>query len=182
MKYRNTIIMLAAALLAVGCVQQPKEFATRTLKGERMWQLIVDDSTNSWVHNSYELQWPEMGCVDSKTEGELISQVFGDYADKSLHRSCEKFLNSQGLLEDAEGIHFPCINVDEIPDTVMRTEQEIKTLCEATEKLITLTVTSYIFPEGAAHGSYDIMPIVIERGGGIIRLADIVDTNQLGYC
>ena len=180
MKTKSVIVMLAAALLAVGCVQQPKEFATRTLKGERMWQLIVDDSTSSWVRNCYELQWPEMGCIGSGVENELIKMVFGDYAGKGMHRSCENFLNSQGLLEDAEGVHYPCINVDTIPDTVMRTEQEISTICEATDKMITLTVTSYVFPEGAAHGSYDIMPIVIERGGDIIRLSDIVDTNQLG--
>lgn len=180
MKYRVSILLLAGVLLAVGCTQQPKEFATRTVKGERCWQLIIDDSTTSWVRNSYELQWPQMGCISSDAERELIKQVFGSYADKSLHRSCENFLNSQGLLEECEEVHYPAYNVDTIPDTEMFTEQEIKTLCEANEKLITLTVTSYIFPEGAAHGSYDIMPIVIERGGGIIHLADIVDTNQLG--
>lgn len=180
MKINSIAIVLAASLLAVGCVQQPKEFATRTLKGERLWQLTVDDTTTSWVKNSYELQWPEMGCISSSVENELLKLVFGGFVDKSLRRSCENFLNSQGLLEECEGVRYPCINVDAIPDTVMYTEQELKTVCETTEKLITLTVTSYIFPERAAHGSYDIMPIVIERGGGIIRLADIVDTNQLG--
>ncbi len=180
MKTRAAILFFAGVLLAVGCTQKPKEFATRTVKGERCWQLIIDDSTNTWVRNRYELQWPQMGCISSSTERELVKQVFGSCADKSLHRSCENFLNSQGMMEEVDGVRYPAYNVDAIPDTVMFTEQEISTVCEANEKFITLTVTSYIFPEGAAHGTYDISPIVIERGGGIVQLADIVDTNQLG--
>ncbi len=181
---RTNITLLAAALclLAIGCNRQPKEFSYHTYKGERSWQIDLDDSTTSWVANSYELQWPDKGCLSATAERELLKAVFGSYAGGDIHRSCENFLNSQGLLEDAEDTHYPCYQVDAVPDTIEHTEQQINVFCESTDRLATVTVTSYIFPQGAAHGSYDIMPIVFDRQSGErIHLEDIVDTNQLGH-
>ena len=180
MKTRTTILLLAGVLLAAGCTNQPKEFTTRTVKGERMWQLAVDDSTTEWVHNSYEIEWPAKGVLSGDAERELLEKVFGSYVGRDLRRSCENYLNSQGIVAE-EGLHFPGFQVDAIPDTVWRTEQELKVVCDYDERLATVTVTPYIFPAGAAHGSYDIMPVVVDRRSGrIVHLADIVDTNQLG--
>lgn len=183
MKYRILIVVAAvAATLVAGCNGGPREFSTYTLRGDRIWQVDLDDSTTTWVHNSYELEWPTKGVMGSAAERELMEAVFGSYAGGTLRRSCENYLNSQGLLEESEDVRYPCYQVDAMPDSVeMYTEQELKTVCESTERLATVTVTSFIFPEGAAHGSYDIMPLVIDlEDGSIVRLADIVDTNQLG--
>lgn len=182
MNHRRIAILAAAmCLLAAGCNRQPKEFAYRTVSGERSWQVDIDDSTTTWVHNSYELQWPSKGVLTAASERALMEAVFGSEAGRDLHRSCENYLNSQGLLWKEDDVVYPCYQVESLPDTVQYTEQELKTLCETNGRLATVTVTSYIFPAMAVHGSYDISPVVFDlEDGSLLRLADIVDTNLLG--
>ncbi len=181
MKTKYIATLAVGALLAVGCGHQPKEFTYTTFTGERIWQLDIDDSTTEYVHNSYEMQWPDKGVVPSSVERELLAAVFGGEGTGTLYRQCEDYLNSQGMLEEVEGIRYPCYQIDRLPDTVGCTVQELRTVCHADGRLATMTVTSYIFPLGAAHGSYNIMPIVVDlERGEVLHLTDIVDTSQLG--
>lgn len=174
-------LLVAVSLLAASCVQQPTEFSTRTLKGERNWEVTIDDSTTTWVHNSYNLEWPSRGAVSSAVEEELLNAVFGSQRGKDLRRCCENYLNSQGLMEDVEGVRYPCYQIDALPDTVPYTEQELTVSCRATERLVTFDITSYVFPAHAAHGFYDVTPLVVDRESGrVLHLTDLVDTNALG--
>ena len=176
--------VLAAALLgllAAGCHRTPAEFTFHTYKGERSWQVDIDDSTTMWVHNSYDIQWPDKGCISADAERRLMQAVFGADAGADMHRCRENYLNSQGLLDAAEDVRYPCYQVDALPDTVEYTEQQLGVVGETNGRLATITVTSYIFPQGAAHGSYDITPLMFDLAGGdMLALDDIVDTTHLG--
>ena len=94
---RTTILLTLAALLLVGCRHEANELTTRTISGEKCYQVLFDNDEAPWGTDFYtkadfKLEWPAKGSVSAEAERELLLLCFMDSAATDFDEAAQRWL------------------------------------------------------------------------------------------
>ncbi|MGX8712056.1 MAG: RsiV family protein [bacterium] len=183
---KQTIFILAvAAVLAVGCKHETKEFTTHSLSNMKCYLLTFDEEFFHFgkivgEENSYSVEWPDEGVVSPAAERELKYLCFGDSASASVEVIADQWLESAASLRELGEGKFQ--QVDSLDETVGSYSYfKIESNCLQDNDLATFLVYKESYGIGAAHGLYSVNYLTVDKEtGNAVHLADLVaDTNLL---
>ena len=181
---RTTILLTLAALLLVGCRHGANELTTRTISGEKCYQVLFDNDEAPWGTDFYtkadfKLEWPAKGAMSAEAERELLLLYFMDSAATDFDEAAQRWLATPFSYEE----EMDCERkpVKSIDDNEEYGYMHLESSCTQDSVLAVFTVNTESFVLGAAHGMYSVDYLTIDKTtGNAVHIEDLVtDTNML---
>ena len=174
---RTTILLTLAALLLVGCRHGANELTTRTISGEKCYQVLFDKDEAPWgtdfyTKTDFKLEWPAKGSVSAEAERELLLLCFMDSAATDFDEAAQRWLATPFSYEE---------EMDCERKPVKSGYMHLESSCTQDSVLAVFTVNTESFVVGAAHGMYSVDYLTIDKTtGNAVHIDDLVtDTNML---
>lgn len=172
--------LLLGAVLIAGCHSKSEKTTaveTSHVEGLQAFLTVGENGDTMYMKALYDIDWPREGQL---TEAALRTLTFASFGNSTLVSPQHAALTwaQRQTTGETDLVWTPTEHID---DTIMSNDAELKITCRQQGRLLTYTVFSSYFPIGAAHGWHDVECVTVDvTTGRVVRLADLLDTNQLG--